>query len=119
MCWTNLSTEGQKCPSKDASSELKKSPRFITFGQKCPPYIYNNNILYTTTSSKKEERNIKKEEREKMLEVFRKDERLVRFMNEEDVIRWWDSKQASKKPYKDISSFITALVKIKNIIKDY
>jgi hypothetical protein len=54
-----------------------------------------------------------------MLETFRKDERLVRFMNEEDVIRWWDHKQASKKPYKDIGSFITALVKIKNIIKDY
>jgi hypothetical protein len=54
-----------------------------------------------------------------MLETFRKDERLVRFMNEEDVIRWWDHKQASKKPYKDINSFMRAMVQIKNIIKDY
>jgi hypothetical protein len=54
-----------------------------------------------------------------MLEEFRKDERLVKFMEEVDVIRWWEYKQASKKPYKDIKAFITALVKIKNIIKDY
>ena len=78
--------------------------------------ICNNNI---SSSKKKEERNIKKEEMEEMLEVFRKDERLVRFMEESDVIRWWEHKQASKKPYKDIDSFIKALVKIKNIIKDY
>ena len=81
--------------------------------------LYNNIYSIYTTSSKKEERNIKKEEREKMLEVFRKDDRLVRFMDEDDVIRWWEYKQASKKPYKDVGSFITALVKIKNIIKDY
>lgn len=120
LCWTNLSSEGQKCPSKDASSELKKSPRFITFGQKCPPYIYKY-IIYNNTSNKnniysnKDKENIKNE----MLETFRKDERLIRFMNEEDVIKWWNHKQASKKPYKDVGTFITALVKIKNIIKNY
>ena len=117
--WTKMSTDGQKCPKRNASWELRKSAKIIIFGQKCPSYIYNIYSIYNKSSSKKEERNIKKEEMEKMLEVFRKDERLVRFMNEEDVIRWWEHKQASKKPYKDINSFMRAIVKIKNIIKDY
>ena len=115
--WTKMSTDGQKCPKRNASWELRKSAKIIVFGQKCPSYIYK--YIISNITSKKEERNIKKEEMEKMLEVFRKDERLVRFMEESDVIRWWEHKQASKKPYKDIDSFITALVKIKNIIKDY
>ena len=72
-----------------------------------------------SSSSKKEEKNIRKEEREKMLEAFRKDDRLIRFMDEDDVLRWWDFKEGTKKPYKDFSSYITALVKFKNIIKDY
>lgn len=76
--------------------------------------MYNN-----ISSSKKEERNIKKEEREKMLEAFRNDDRLTRYENEDDVIRWWDHKQASKKPYKDVNSFMRAMVTIKNIIKYY
>ena len=124
--WTKMSTDGQKCPKKNTSWELRKGAKIIVFGQKCPSYIYNIYSLLNISSSKKEERNIKKEERnikkeemEKMLEVFRKDERLVRFMEEADVIRWWEHKQASKKPYKDTDSFIKALVKIKNIIKDY
>lgn len=107
----------QKCQNEKESLELVKNRKCIVFWQKCHSYIYNIYSLYKSSSKKKI--NIKDEEKEKMLETFRKDERLVRFMNEEDVIRWWDYKQASKKPYKDISSFITALVKIKNIIKDY
>ena len=110
---------GQGCPTRDVKWELRKTTRIVCLGQKCPPYIYNIYSLYTNTSSRKEEKNIRKEEREKMLEEFRKDERLVKFMEEADVIRWWEYKQASKKPYKDIKAFITALVKIKNIIKDY
>lgn len=78
-----------------------------------------HNIYKSLSSSKKEEKNIRKEEREKVLEAFRKDERLVRFMDEDDVLRWWDFKEGTKKPYKDFSSYITALVKFKNIIKDY
>ena len=74
-------------------------------------YTYNNII-----SSYKEEKNIRKEE---MLEAFRNDNRLTRYENEEDVIRWWDHKQANKKPYKDVSSFMRAMVKIKNTIKYY
>lgn len=77
--------------------------------------MYNN----ISSSSKKEERNIKKEEREKMLEAFRNDDRLTRYENEDDVIRWWDHKQSSKKPYKDVNSFMRAMVTIKNIIKYY
>ena len=93
----------------------KPQKRVLT--TKMSPPIYNKIYSIYTTSSKKEERNIKKEEREKMLEVFRKDDRLVRFINEEDAVRWRDYKQASKKPYKDIDSFIIALVKMKNIIQ--
>lgn len=75
--------------------------------------IKNNN---TISSSKKEKENRKEKERNEMLAVFRNDNRLIKFMEEEDVIRWWDFKQSSKKPYKNIKSFITALVKIKNKI---
>ena len=78
---------------------------------------YINNT--TISSSRKEKENRKEKERDEMLDVFRKDTRLIRFMDEEDVIRWWDFKQSSKKPYKDIKSFITALVKIKNDIALY
>lgn len=49
--------------------------------------MYNNNIL---SSSKKEE---KKRRKEEMLEAFRKDERLTPYMNEEDVVRWWEYKE--------------------------
>lgn len=70
-------------------------------------------IMYNNISSSK------KEEREKMLEAFRNDDRLTRYENEDDVIRWWDHKQASKKPYKDVNSFMRAMVTIKNIIKYY
>ena len=107
----------QKCQNWKESSELVKNRKCIVFWQKCPSYIYK--YIISNITSKKEERNIKDEEKEKMLETFRKDERLVRFMNEDDVIRWWDHKQASKKPYKDINSFMRAMVQIKNIIKDY
>ena len=78
---------------------------------------YFNNT--TISSSRKEKENIKEKEKNEMLDVFRKDNRLIRFMDEEDVIRWRDFKQASKKPYKDIKTFITALVKIKNDIALY
>ena len=117
--WTKMSTDGQKCPKRNASLELRKSAKIIVFGQKCPPYIYNIYSLLNKSSSKKEERNIKKEEKEKMLEAFRNDDRLTRYENEDDVIRWWDHKQSSKKPYKDINSFMRAMVTIKNIIKYY
>lgn len=69
-----------------------------------------------STSSKKEEKNIRKEE---MLEAFRNDDRFRRFINEDDAVTWWDFKQSSKKPYKDVKTFITALVKIMNVIKNY
>lgn len=110
---------GQDCPTRDTKWELRKTTRNVCLGQKCPPYIYNIYSLYTNTSSRKEEKNIRKEEREKMLEAFRNDDRLTRYENEDDVIKWWDYKQASKKPYKDVSSFMRAMVTIKNIIKYY
>lgn len=78
-------------------------------------YLYNTTI----SSSRKEKENIKEKEKNEMLDVFRKDNRLIRFMEEEDVIRWRDFKQWSKKPYKDIKTFITALVQIKNEIAWY
>lgn len=112
---TKMSQMGQKCPTRYDKWELRKTARIITLGQKCPPYIYNIYSIYNT-SSKKEEKNIRKEE---MLEAFRNDGRFTRFMDEEDVIRWWDFKQSSKKPYKDVKTFITALVKIMNVIKNY
>lgn len=113
--WQKIATDGKKLPPQNTNWELKKTARFISLGKKLPPYIYN---IYsnTTTSSKKEERNRKKEE---MLEAFRNDDRFKRFINEEDAIIWWEHKQASKKPYKDVNSFITALVKIMNVIKKY
>ena len=76
----------------------------------------NNISSFTTTSSKKEEKNRRKEE---MLEAFRKDERLTPYMNEEDVVRWWEYKEWRKEPYKDTDSFITALVRAKNNIAKY
>ena len=74
----------------------------------------NTNTIYS--SSKKEERNKKKEE---MLERFRNDERLTPYMDEEYVCKRWDFKEWTKKPYKDVDSFITMLVKMKNKIKNY
>lgn len=68
------------------------------------------------TSSKKEE---KKKRKEEMLESFRKDDRLTPYMDEEDVCKWWDYKEWTKKPYKDTKSFITMLVTIKNVIAKY
>lgn len=70
----------------------------------------------SSSSSKKEEKNIRKEE---MLEAFRNDERLTPYMDEEYVCKWWDFKEWTKKPYKNIDSFITMLVKMKNKIKNY
>lgn len=75
--------------------------------------IYKHN---TITSSKKEERNRKKEE---MLEAFRNDGRLTPYMDEADVVKWLDYKEWRKEPYKDIDSFITALVRAKNNIAKY
>lgn len=75
--------------------------------------MYNNNIL---SSSKKEEKNRRKEE---MLEAFRKDERLTPYMNEEDVVRWWEYKEWRKEPYKDAKSFIKTLIGVKNDIASY
>ena len=120
-----ITIERQICRSTTKMSptnnqlETEKTIKIRVLATKMSPLYNNIYSIYTNTSKKKEERNIKKEEMEKMLEVFRKDERLVRFMEEADVIRWWEHKQASKKPYKDTDSFIKALVKIKNIIKDY
>ena len=107
----------QKCQNWKDSAELVKNRKCIIFWQKCPSYIYK--YIIGNITSKKEERNIKDEEREKMLEAFRNDDRLTRYENEDDVIRWWDHKQASKKPYKDVTSFMRAMVKIKNTIKYY
>ena len=72
---------------------------------------YTNNL-----SSSKEEKNIRKEE---MLEAFRKDDRLTPYMNEEDVVRWWDYKEWRKEPYKDAKSFIKILIEAKNDIASY
>lgn len=108
----------QKCQNWKESLELVKNRKCIIFWQKCHSYIYNIYSLYNNSSSKKKI-NIKKEEREKMLEAFRNDDRLTRYENEDDVIRWWDHKQTSKKPYKDVNSFMRAMVKIKNTIKYY
>lgn len=116
--WNQYTTGDEKRKANDKAQKkpVEAMETMEANGSMTDTKTYNNSF---NKSSKKEERNIKKEEMEKMLESFRKDERLVRFMNEEDVIRWWEYKQSSKKPYKDISSFITALVKIKNVIKDY
>ena len=72
-----------------------------------------NSISISISSSSKEERNRKKEE---MLEAFRNDNRLSPYMKEEDVSRWLDFKEEIKKPYQDVKSFITSMVKVKNNI---
>lgn len=71
---------------------------------------YTNTI---SSSSKKEEKNRRKEE---MLEAFRHDPRLTPYMEESEVRRWLDYREEIKKPYQDVKSFITAMVKVKNNI---
>lgn len=75
----------------------------------------NTNTIYSsnTTSSKKEE---KKKRKEEMLEAFRNDPRLTPYMEECEVRRWLDYREEIKKPYQDVKSFITAMVKVKNNI---
>jgi hypothetical protein len=65
------------------------------------------------TSSKKEE---KKKRKEEMLVAFRNDDRLTPYMEENDVSRRLDQKELIKKPYQDVKSFITSMVKVKNNI---
>lgn len=112
--WQKIATDGKKLPPQNVNWELKKTARFIALGKKLPPYIYN--IYSNTTSSKKEEKNRRKEE---MLEAFRKDARLTPYMNEEDVVRWWEYKEWRKEPYKDAKSFIKTLIEAKNDIASY
>lgn len=79
----------------------------------------NGTNIYTHTissSSKKEE---KKKRKEEMLEAFRKDDRLTPYMSEEDVCKWWDYKEWTKKSYKDVGTFIKMLVMVKNVIAKY
>jgi hypothetical protein len=51
-----------------------------------------------------------------MLEAFRKDTRLTPYMEEDDVSRRLDQKELIKKPYQDVKSFITSMIKVKNNI---
>lgn len=68
------------------------------------------------TSSKKEE---KKKRKEEMLVAFRNDDRLTPYMEENDVSRRLDQKELIKKPYQDVKSFITSMVKVKNNIASW
>ncbi len=73
-------------------------------------------ISISLTSSKEEEKNKRKEE---MLEAFRKDTRLTPYMEEDDVSRRLDQKELIKKPYQDVKSFITSMIKVKNNIASW
>jgi hypothetical protein len=54
-----------------------------------------------------------------MLEAFRKDTRLTPYMEEDDVSRRLDQKELIKKPYQDVKSFITSMIKVKNNIASW
>ena len=115
MKWNQNAVKNFENISKQRKTENNRDEQKQTDKNIWKSY-FNNTII---SSSSKEKENRKEKERNEMLDVFRKDDRLIRFMEEEDVIRWRDFKQSSKKPYKDIKSFITALVKIKNDIAKY
>jgi hypothetical protein len=51
-----------------------------------------------------------------MLEAFRHDSRLTPYMEVDDVSRRLDQKELIKKPYQDVKSFITSMIKVKNNI---
>ena len=72
-----------------------------------------NTIIFSNTTSSK---NRKKEE---MLEAFRHDPRLTPYMEENDVSRRLDQKELIKKPYQDVKSFITSMIKVKNNIASW
>lgn len=80
----------------------------------------SNSLSTSSTSSKRIEKKKEKEKRkEEMLERFRKDDRLTPYMDEDYVVKRWDFKEGTKKPYKDVDSFITMLVARMNKIKKY
>ena len=99
-----------KKPPMEQMEQMEQNGTNGTNGTCLIHTLYNNS---STTSSKKEKKNIRKEE---MLEAFRKDTRLTPYMEEGYVCKRWDFKEEMKQPYKDVSSFMTMLVRIKNNI---
>lgn len=113
--WNQYTRQRQKRNQQEQAQEhsMEQTEQNGTNGTNGTMSWYTNNISSFTTSSKKEEKNKRKEE---MLEAFRNDPRLTPYMEESEVRRWLDYREEIKKPYQDVKSFITAMVKVKNNI---